>query len=158
VNVIASTLLRQTTIRVNSIHDNGGLGIDLAPAGVTPNDAGDGDLGANVLQNFPIVTSVTPSFMNSVLISGTLNSRPASKYTIDVYGSPAPDPSGYGEGRVWLGSGTFTTDVSGNLSWTVLTQTTSLGLVTATATDSTGNTSEFSGEWSSPQEASRRRP
>ena len=154
VNVTASTLLRQTTIRVNSIHDNGGLGIDLAPAGVTPNDAGDGDLGANVLQNFPIVTSVTPSFMNSVLISGTLNSRPASKYTIDVYGSPAPDPSGYGEGRVWLGSGTFTTDVSGNLSWTVLTQTTSLGLVTATATDSTGNTSEFSGEWSSPQEAS----
>ena len=154
VDVSGSASLRQTTLRANSIHDNGGLGIDLAPVGVNPNDPGDGDSGANMGQNYPVITSVTPGFMNSVLVSGTLQSRPDSKYVIDVYGSPQADPSGYGEGRVWLGSGTFTTDSSGNVSWTVLTQNTNFGLIAATATDVAGNTSEFSGLQTTPQEAS----
>jgi subtilisin-like proprotein convertase family protein len=154
VNVSAAAGLRQTTIRVNSIHDNGGLGIDLAPLGVTPNDAGDGDLGANVLQNYPAITSAVPSFMNSLLISGTLQSRPSAKFTIDVYGTPQADPSGYGEGRVWLGFASITTGISGNASWTVLTQNGNVGLIAATATDFAGNTSEFSGLMKNPQEAS----
>ncbi|HZN02414.1 MAG TPA: proprotein convertase P-domain-containing protein, partial [Candidatus Polarisedimenticolia bacterium] len=154
VNVVASTLPRQTTIRVNSIHDNGGLGIDLAPLGVTANDSGDGDGGANQLQNHPVITGAVPSFMNSLLISGTLQSRPNSKYTVDVYGSPQADPSGSGEGRVWLGFANITTDLSGNASWTVLTQNGSVGLLAATATDFAGNTSEFSGLMKNPQEAS----
>ena len=47
------------TIRGNSIHDNVGLGIDLAQSARTPNDEGDGDAGANALQNFPVLESVT---------------------------------------------------------------------------------------------------
>ncbi len=43
----------------NSIYSNGGLGIDLAPNGVTPNDVEDGDSGPNDLQNFPEFESVT---------------------------------------------------------------------------------------------------
>ena len=39
----------------NTISDNGDLGIDLGASGVTPNDAGDVDAGANDLLNFPTV-------------------------------------------------------------------------------------------------------
>ena len=129
-------------------------GIDLAPPGVTLNDPGDGDSGANQLQNHPVITSIVPSFMNSLLISGTLQSRANSKYTVDVYGSPQADPSGSGEGRAWLGFSAGTTDASGNAAWTVLTQNANVGLIAATATDLAGNTSEFSGLAVSPKEAS----
>ncbi len=46
---------RGVTIRLNSIHDNGGLGIDIGDDGITPNDAGYGH------QNFPVITSADDS-------------------------------------------------------------------------------------------------
>ncbi|HWP99995.1 MAG TPA: hypothetical protein VNK92_05960 [Vicinamibacterales bacterium] len=137
-------------IRGNSIHSNGGLGIDLHNDGVTPNDvpeAGppDTDDGANGLQNFPVLTSaVTGS--GSTTISGSLSSTPNTTFTIDFYASAACDASGHGEGATHIGSQTVTTDGSGQATIDV---TLGVGLtpgtaVTATATDAAGNTSEFS--------------
>ena len=132
--------------RRNSIYNNDNLGIDLAPAGVTPNDNQDPDGGPNNLQNYPIVTFVR-ALTNSATIQGTLNSAPNQTFTIDLYGNTFADPSGSGEGRTWLGSQQVTTNGSGNATFNVALTVAiaSVGQwVTATATDSSNNTSEFS--------------
>jgi parallel beta-helix repeat protein len=131
----------------NSIFNNLGLGIDLESDGVAPNDAGDGDSGANGLQNYPVLTSAA-SGGNLTTVKGTLNSQPNSEYRLEFFFGDvgACDPSGNGEGRTFLGAGVATTNGSGNVSFTFVSNT-SLGagrLVAATATDAAGNTSEFS--------------
>ncbi|HLM62622.1 MAG TPA: carboxypeptidase-like regulatory domain-containing protein, partial [Pyrinomonadaceae bacterium] len=134
------------TIRGNSIRDNFGLGIELlGNFGITANDAGDADTGANNLQNFPIITNASTS-SGSATISGTLNSLADTQYAIDFYSSLSCDASGNGEGTTYLGSATVTTDNAGNANFNATlpiapgTQT-----ITSTATlISTGDTSEFS--------------
>ncbi|MFN2509740.1 MAG: Calx-beta domain-containing protein, partial [Chthoniobacterales bacterium] len=71
-------------IRGNGISDNAGLGIDLGDDGVTPNDPGDGDPGANKLQNRPIISSVVAS-AGSLTITGRLRSAPNKTYQIDLF-------------------------------------------------------------------------
>jgi hypothetical protein len=129
----------------NSIHDNGGLGIDLAADGVTSNDPGDSDTGPNNLQNFPVLLSVI-STGASTSIQGTLNSLPSTAYQIEFYSSPSCDASGNGEGQTFLGEASVATDASGNASFQAALPLlkASEQMVTATATDPTGNTSEFS--------------
>lgn len=129
----------------NSIYSNTQLGIDLSPQGITLNDTGDGDSGPNQLQNYPLITlaGIAGSTTRAV---GTLNSLPSKTYTLRFYSSPACDPSGYGEGRTYLGQGTVTTNASGNasLDLSVGTAATQGHYLTLTATDPDGNTSEFS--------------
>ena len=128
----------------NSIFSNGGLGIDLGDDGVTANDAGDGDTGANNLQNFPVLTSAT-SDATSTTILGALNSIPNTTFRLELFSNTACDPSGFGEGQALLGSTTVTTDGSGDASFTVTfpTPVPEGQFVTATATDPDNNTSEF---------------
>jgi hypothetical protein len=136
----------QNSIRGNSIFSNDGLGIDLGAAGVTANDNGDPDSGGNNLQNFPVLTSVT-STTNSTTIQGSLNSTPNTTLQIDFYSSAALDPSGNGEGALFFGTTAIPTDSSGNATINASFPL-ALGagrVVTATATDPNGNTSEFSG-------------
>jgi hypothetical protein len=137
------------SIRGNSIHDNGGLGIDLSgtfpnPDGVTPNDSA-GHVGPNNYQNFPVLTGVTLSG-GLTQVSGTLDSTPNTTFTIDFYANTLPDPSGYGEGQTWLGFTTVTTDPSGHASFTATVAAAPAGqqFLSATATDQDHNTSEFS--------------
>jgi hypothetical protein len=122
------------------------LGIDLfnGTIGVTPNDAGDTDTGANNFQNFPVLTSVTAGPANTV-ITGTLNSAASTTYRIEFFANTAVDPTGYGEGEIFIGFTNVTTDLSGNASFNVnLAKDTRGKLVTATATAPDGSTSEFS--------------
>ena len=112
---------------------------------MTPNDSGDPDSGGTNRQNFPVLTSVT-SAANSTTIQGTLNSTPNTTFQIDFYSSAALDQSGNGEGALFLGAAAITTDGSGNATINAVLPV-ALGagrVVTATATDPNGNTSEFS--------------
>jgi photosystem II stability/assembly factor-like uncharacterized protein len=133
-------------IRGNSIFSNTRLGIDLgSSSGVTTNDASDVDTGANALQNYPSLTSVNTNG-SSTTIQGTLNSKPNTTFSIDFYSNGACDPSGYGEGARFFNSTQVTTDQSGNanINVTFPTPLPAGRVLTATATDPVGNTSEFS--------------
>ena len=138
------------TIRGNSIHSNGGLGIDLAPDGVNPNDVGDADDGPNKLQNFPIVSTVTAlgPAGGGTRIQGILHSSPSTTFDLDFYANPACSnfPREFLEGETYIGSSQVTTNGSGTFSFDVtLPVTVEAGArITATATDPAGNTSEFS--------------
>ncbi len=145
----------QVSIRGNSIYDTSalqsgdGLGIDLysnSSLGVTLNDAGDGDSGANGLQNFPIISSVTYG-ASTTTVTGTLSSTAATVFDVDFYANPACSrrPQDLPEGKTYLGSTQVTTDGSGDASFnTILPIAVANGSpITATATDPNGNTSEF---------------
>ncbi len=132
-------------IRGNAIFSNAGLGIDLGTPGVTANDATDSDIGPNNLQNFPVLTSVI-SLGNSTTIQGSLKSTPNTAFQIDFYSNAALDASGHGEGGLFFNTTSVNTDGNGNATINV-TFPAALGagrIVTATATDANGNTSEFS--------------
>src|SRR5436190_3226156 len=131
-------------IRGNIISGNAQLGIDLGAEGVTPNDVNDTDTGANMQQNFPLLTAITNSIAGTQ-VWGTLDSRPGSTYTIDVYLNKKCDESGYGEGQVYVGSTALTTDSSGHASFSLFSDIVDLParFFTAIATDSQNNTSEF---------------
>ena len=118
-------------IRANSIHDNGGLGIQLG--------------NANNNQAFPTLTTATRSAAGAV-ISGTLSSSPNTTFAIDFFANSAADPSGFGEGQIYLGSASVTTDLSGAATFTTSFALAPAGqqFISATATDPIGDTSQFS--------------
>jgi hypothetical protein len=132
-------------ISANSIHDNAGLGIDLASDGVTQNDDCDSGRGPNLLQNYPVLTSVMPSG-DITTIQGTLNSVPNTNFILEFFSNGLCDASGFGEGEKYLGYAYIATDASCNANFEVtLPVAVAQGsFVTATATDPAGNTSEFS--------------
>lgn len=139
-------------VRANSIFDNGTvavpeLGIDNGTSSVRPeaNDAGDGDSGTNLRQNYPVLTGAT-STAGVTTVSGTLNSVANKTYAIDVFATPACDVMGYGEGQQFLGSLSASTDGTGNATFSGPVAGYAPGgwAVTTTATDPAGNTSEFS--------------
>ncbi|MEX1027026.1 MAG: hypothetical protein WD049_03325, partial [Candidatus Paceibacterota bacterium] len=135
----------------------GSLGIDLGGDGPTPNDTQDADAGPNQLQNFPVIQQAVSAGPNTV-VTGTIQSTPNTPLTLDFYASASADPSGYGEGERWLASRTLTTDAAGDARYQYLlfaAATTTSELVTATATDAAGNTSEFSGAVATAQRHSK---
>ncbi len=133
------------SVRGNSIHANSGLGIDLGVDGVTPNDAGDTDTGANGLQNFPVISSAS-STGSDTTIQASLNSKANTSFTIDFYHSAAADTSGFGEGQIFLGSSTVVTDGAGNATMAAtFTPAVAIGRFITTTASESNSTSEFSG-------------
>ncbi|MDX6384827.1 MAG: hypothetical protein QOK48_2400, partial [Blastocatellia bacterium] len=133
------------TILGNSIFSNTGLGIDLGADGPTANDSCDTDTGANNKQNFPVILTATPDATNTT-ITGTLNAIASTQFRIEVFASSSCDPSGNGEGKVFLGFTNVTTDGTCNANFQLVVPNASVtgSVLTATATDPNGNTSEFS--------------
>ena len=133
------------SIRGNAIYGNGALGIDLGNDGVSVNDDLDADTGPNNLRNFPVISSARAT-ESSTLIAGFLKTNPNGEYTLDFYASSEADNSNHGEGERYLGSGMVMTDGLGNASFELtLAEEARLGeYITATTTDSSGSTSEFS--------------
>jgi parallel beta-helix repeat protein len=131
------------TISENSIFANYGLGIDLAPGGVNPNDTLDADSGANAMQNYPVLDSLK-RHPNSTDVYGHLVSEPGSPFTVEFY-ADSGDLSHYGQGHDYLGSISTMTDPGGiaRFAVTIPTLVSPREVVTATATDPGGNTSEF---------------
>lgn len=142
VRVAGSSSPVQNEMRGNAIFDNEGLGIDLGADGVDGNDPGDGDNGENERQNHPVLAATPGSFV----VQGAIDGFPFTTYSIDVYRNESCDPSGYGEGEEYLVTVPVATGGSGEEGFLVdLTGLVSQGdVVTATATDPDGNTSEFS--------------
>ncbi len=134
---------QENAIRGNSIFANGGRGIDLGnnPA-LRFNIPGGGTSGPNNQENYPVETAVQ-QVPGLNIITWTLNSTPSSSFDIDFFANSILTESGFGDGQYYLNSEHITTDSSGNATFT----STTLSLfqyISATATDSLGNTSEFS--------------
>ncbi len=131
--------------RTNIIYDNGDIGIDLAGDSWDDNDIGDGDTGPNDLKNYPEIDSVHMGISGNFNIWGT----GAPDDTVDFYVAQYPDdpshledPSGHGEAYAYVGyeicdgSGVFYANIPNTYQ--------PYTLLTSTATDVNGNTSEFS--------------
>ena len=137
------------TIRGNSIHDNAALGITLSGGSTTPraNDLGDADSGPNNLQNFPVISGVAYGGANTT-VDGLLNSTANTGFDLDFYANSACSnfPREFLQGETYLGSAHVTTDGSGNFIFhvTTLAPTPAGSRISVTATDPSGNTSEFS--------------
>lgn len=95
----------RAAIIANRIYGNSLIGIDLGENGVTANDAGDGDTGANDLLNFPVIGTVNTNGTNQLVYNFTLDApAAASGYRIDFFTNATAHATGFGEGERFIGS------------------------------------------------------
>jgi hypothetical protein len=137
----------ENTFIQNEIFDNGLLGIELGLDGMTTNDYQDPDPGANNLQNYPVIQSVSNDG-GYLAVAATLNTRPSRFFMVSIFGNTTIDLSGYGEGEINLTNVLVLTDGNGDTSLNI----SSIPLpnpppnfISATASSvNSNNTSEFS--------------
>ncbi|GAB2838198.1 T9SS type A sorting domain-containing protein [Ferruginibacter profundus] len=168
-NINSTFQTANVQISQNSIYNNGGLGIDLAAGalptyGVTANDGLKASAGSvtdpNLFIDYPIISTSTLSG-NNLTITGFVGSAAGqslfanAKVEIFIANNIPADQNGekflgdginvgHGEGQTYLG--TLTTDANGNFSGTIDVSgkgVTTVTPLTSTATDASGNTSEF---------------
>ena len=145
---------RGSTISGNRIFQNR-QGIELRgdsgwSDGHDVNDAYDDDTGPNDKQNYPELSFAGPPSpgLSVSEIAGRLPRKlgDTEMYHLEFFANKYPcDSAGFGQGEYFLGASDVAIDSSGEFS-VVLPTVPPLGLtqITATATDASGNTSEFS--------------
>lgn len=139
---LAAQMPIQNRIQRNSIYANQLMGIDIDAVGVMGNDAGDGDSGPNMKQNYPLVKAANSA---TQIIKGKLKSKPNTSYTVEFFRTANCDETNHGEGKKFLGALQVTTKPNGVAKLVFTANKLKPGLaITATATDPSGNTSEFS--------------
>ena len=132
-------------VTANRIFANSVIGIDLDGDGVTANDAGDADAGANRLQNTAVLSLVQREANGNLTINYAVDSSVSnSSYdlTIEFFLS-----DGNHQGQTLIGTDTYAAAQAGQFKSLVLTPSSPVGegqQVVATVTDALGNTSEFS--------------
>ncbi len=168
--VVRGDAALNNSINANLIYDNGSaanaMDIDLSPTGATSvgvgiaalsaNDVGDSDTGPNQLQNFPVPVSLgytgngTGASMldRPGIITVTLDSQPGT-HRIDAYYASVANQlglQGRGHGEIYLGHrdvfALFPAPVTFTMPVNIPTQLAS-GVISFTATDANGNTSEI---------------
>jgi hypothetical protein len=136
----------------NSIYGNTLLGINLGSDLVTPNNGTKNAALPNSDMDFPVITA-SNLLGTTLTVAGYVGSAPNQgtfgNARVEFFKSDN-DPSGYGEGPTYLGF--LTTDVNGNFAGSL----TVSGLaasdrITATATDTSNNTSEFAANFIASQ-------
>lgn len=137
---------RFNTLSSNLIYNNLLMDIDIEPFGVNVNDLGDDDLGSNEQMNYPVIQSATYNPTNgSCFITGKLD---CNSYggpqgdRVEIFKTDNLNQFGHGGAVEYLGYANVSNSAG---DWTFLgTGISSGGTITATATDSKGNTSEYS--------------
>jgi hypothetical protein len=138
----------------NSIYNNG-FGINLTATDSTAqplaNDTDDADTGANNRQNYPVLSGDVLLSKTTMHISGSLNSEANKTYRIEFFANAGCDLSQHGQGKIFLPLAVpldVTTSAispfSAAFGPVALTVPVDRRVITATATDPDGNTSEFS--------------
>ncbi len=140
----------------NSIFLNGSLGIDLSSDGVTPDHYQPGPSkivyrpavppGVNFFQNYPLLAYASTGAAGQATVEGSLLNWPKTPFRIEIFANDSVNASGYGEGKTLIASQVVTTNDTG-YSYFIIPSNAPLTFgqyISATATDSAGNTSEFS--------------
>lgn len=123
-----------TIVRGNSIHSNGQLGLDVAADGLS-----------QFGQQPPSITLATTA-QGGLTLQGALQAQVGGSYLIDFYGNDACDPSGYGEGKQYLGTTVVVAQPEQSVSFTAMIPGAFAPgqVMTAAATRLSGGTTEFS--------------
>lgn len=142
--LLAAGALEGSAIEGNTIHSNTLLGIDLGDNGATANDGVKSGGQPNQLMDHPVFTSAILAG-SALTVTGYVGSSAGQAAfagsRIEVFESDN-DASGFGEGPSYLGF--VTSGATGNFSGTLTVSGVVSGdRVSGTATDGSGNTSEF---------------
>ena len=118
----------------NSIFSNGYLGVVIGTIGTIPNTS-------NMVTLTEAVTG-----NGTTVVQGSLGTYANGPFLIQFYQNIAPNPNGYGEGLIYVGSTNVITDANGQANFIAAfpVAVPPGRYISATATDSAGTTWEFS--------------